>query len=124
MTLRLQPADLGSVQVRIDRPAEAPVRVEISVSRPETLTLMLRDQSQLQRTLDQAGVPQEGRSVTFQLADQDDGTRFRQPDGSAQPDMPRQSPADDATPDDVPGNAASFTAGPTVWRRTGLDITA
>ncbi len=36
MTLRLDPADLGIVQVRIDRPADAPAHVEVSVSRPET----------------------------------------------------------------------------------------
>jgi hypothetical protein len=88
---------------------------------------MLRDQAQLQRTLDQAGVPQEGRSVTFQLADQGGGTQFRQPDDFPQPDTHRQSAANDAAPDEVPEHDAVLTAGPavsTVWRRAGLDITA
>lgn len=127
MTLRLQPADLGTVQVRIDRPADAPVRVEVSVSRPETLTLMVRDQSQLQRALDQAGVPQDGRSVTFQLAGQDDGSLPRHPNDPPQPDAHRASTRNDGIPDDAPeSDAARITtpAAPLVWRRTGLDITA
>lgn len=127
LTLRLQPADLGTVQVRIDRPAEAPARVEISVSRPETLTLLLRDQTQLQRSLDQAGVPPEGRSVTFQLADQGSGSSFRQPDGFAQPDAPHHAAGADTAADDAAGTDARFAAGlaaPIVWRRAGLDITA
>lgn len=68
LTVRLDPPDLGHVQIRIDRPAEAPAHVEITVEKPETLTLLLRDQPQLQRALDQAGVPAEGRSVTFHVA--------------------------------------------------------
>jgi hypothetical protein len=68
MTLRLEPADLGQVQIRIDRPTDAPAQVEITVQRPETLTLLLRDQPQLQRALDQAGVPADGRGVTLHIA--------------------------------------------------------
>jgi hypothetical protein len=68
MTVRLDPAALGAVQVRVDRPKEGPARVEITVERPETLSLLLRDQPQLQRALDQAGIPSEGRNVVFQVA--------------------------------------------------------
>jgi chemotaxis protein MotD len=68
MTVRLDPAALGAVQVRVDRPKDGPARVEITVERPETLSLLLRDQPQLQRALDQAGIPSEGRSVVFQVA--------------------------------------------------------
>jgi hypothetical protein len=68
LTVRLTPPDLGHVQIRIERPPEAAARVEITVEKPETLTLLLRDQPQLQRALDQAGVPAEGRSVTFHVA--------------------------------------------------------
>src|SRR5206468_1153487 len=41
----------------------------------ETLILMLRDQPQLQRALDQAGVPPDGRSVTFHIATAEPGAR-------------------------------------------------
>ena len=127
MTLRLQPADLGTVQIRIDRPVEAPVRVEVSVSRPETLTLLLRDQSQLQRTLDQAGVPPEGRSLTFQLTDQGGGGLPRPSDGFPQPESGGPPNPGGGLSDDTAENDSAPLAGLPVltsWRRAGLDITA
>jgi hypothetical protein len=68
LTLHLEPASLGHVQIQIDRPADAAPRVDITVQRPQTLELLLRDQPQLQRALDQAGVPQAGRTLTLHLA--------------------------------------------------------
>ena len=79
MTVRLDPAALGSVQVRIDQPKDGPARVEVTVERPETLSLLLRDQPQLQRALDQAGIPPEGRSVVFQIATPDSQARSDAP---------------------------------------------
>ena len=76
LTVRLDPPELGQVQVRIDRPPDAPARVEITVEKPETLTLLLRDQPQLQHALDQAGVPPEGRSVTFHIASPEPASRI------------------------------------------------
>ena len=68
LTVRLDPPELGHVEVRIDRLSDAGARVEITVEKAETLTLLLRDQQQLQHALDQAGVPADGRSVTFHIA--------------------------------------------------------
>jgi flagellar hook-length control protein FliK len=83
LTVRLDPPELGHVQVRIERPQEAPARVEITVEKSETLTLLLRDQPQLQRALDQAGVPAEGRSVTFHVASPDPMPRIEPALGSS-----------------------------------------
>jgi hypothetical protein len=88
VTMRLDPPELGRVQVRIDRPTDAPARVEITVEKAETLTLLLRDQTQLQRALDQAGVPVEGRSVTFHIA------------------SPEPAPRSEPAPTPAPGVAA------------------
>src|SRR6185503_14296221 len=82
LTVRLDPPELGHVEVRIERPPEAPARVEITVEKAETLTLLLRDQPQLQHALDQAGVPPEGRSVTIHIAAAEPGSRS---DGPAAP---------------------------------------
>jgi hypothetical protein len=127
LTLRLEPAELGTVQIRIERPAESPVRVEISVARPETLTLMLRDQTQLQRALDQAGVPPEGRTLTFNLAGQDADSLSRQPGGFAQSGADGQPTPDATSPDDATDpEPAALPASPPLagWHRAGLDITA
>jgi flagellar hook-length control protein FliK len=131
LTLRLEPADLGTVQIRIDRPAEAPAHVEISVSRPDTLALMLHDQTQLQHALDQAGVPAEGRSISFHLAGQDADSPSRQAgdfdhsaaDGQASRNgtVPWQIGRDGS---DADGGASLLPPLPMRWQRIGLDITA
>jgi hypothetical protein len=40
----------------------------VTAERPQTLDLLVRDQAGLGRALDQAGVPAEGRAVTFHLS--------------------------------------------------------
>jgi flagellar hook-length control protein FliK len=127
LTLRLEPAELGTVQVRIDRPAAAPVHVEISVSRPETLTLMLRDQAQLQHTLDQAGVPAEGRTVSFHLAGQDADSMSRQAGGFGHSATNGQTPRNGAAAGGVtdPDDDVQLPSPSQMrWQRVGLDITA
>jgi flagellar hook-length control protein FliK len=134
MTLRLEPAELGQVQIRIDRPQDGPAQVEITVQRPETLTLLLRDQPQLEHALDQAGVPAEGRSLTLHIAQSESaassggagsgtatGAGFGQDGGSGAGTRSGQqgNPGDtaDQDQDDTPAPLAR-------WLRAGLDITA
>jgi hypothetical protein len=138
LTVSLNPPELGHVQVRIERPSEAPARVAITVEKAETLTLLLRDQPQLQRALDQAGVPAEGRSVTFHVAPADpaphsepgpaatqgvaaggqsgDGSHGATRNGG-QPAHRQAGGSADAETEFVPATAPR-------WIRAGLDITA
>jgi flagellar hook-length control protein FliK len=68
MTVRLQPADLGMVQVRIARAMSGATQIEITAENPATLLALQRDQPQLHRTLDEAGISAAGRTVTFHAA--------------------------------------------------------
>jgi hypothetical protein len=138
MTIRLDPPELGHVQIRIDRPVEAPAHVEITVEKPETLNLLLRDQPQLQRALDQAGVPPDGRSVTIHMAAAEPGSRSEAtaaplpgaastgPTGDSSHGANRQgsgSPSQDiGNPDDHEADPVQIAL--PVWLRGGLDITA
>jgi flagellar hook-length control protein FliK len=134
MTLRLEPAELGQVQIRIDRPQDAPAQVDISVQRPETLTLLLRDQPQLQRALDQAGVPADGRSLTLHVAPPDTpASSSNSHPGVAAGGDPGQGGGGGAGTraggQDRSGGAADpdqdDTSAPLPrWLRVGLDITA
>jgi hypothetical protein len=65
MTVRLHPAELGMVQVRIERATSGLTQIDITADRPETLLALQRDQPSLHRTLDQAGVPSAGRTISF-----------------------------------------------------------
>ena len=113
--MRLDPPELGHVQVRIDRPPDAPARVEITVEKVETLTLLLRDQPQLQHALDQAGVPAEGRSVTFHIASPEPAPRS-EPAAVPAPGVATGGPSGDGSH----GALAEWRpAGPTPARHAG-----
>ena len=68
VTVQLAPDELGRLQVRIERSRDGPARVTLTAERAETLDLVMRDAGQLHRALDQAGVPAEGRTLTFHLS--------------------------------------------------------
>ncbi len=129
VTVRLDPAALGSVQVRIDRTKDGTATVAVTVERPETLALLLRDQPQLHRALDQAGLPADGRTVAFHMSgasgsepgtftDDRQGAQTQSQSGGGAAGARRGGRSDD----DVTPAAAS--ASPVRWQRAGLDITA
>ena len=139
LTIRLDPPELGHVQVRIDRAADTPAHVEITVEKSETLTLLLRDQAHLQQTLDQAGVPPEGRTVAFHVASPDPSSPRSETGTLPAPAVAAGGPSGDgshgaqrqggqpgqrgfAGPDD--GDIQSTPIALPSWLRGGLDITA
>ncbi len=65
MTIRLHPVELGMVQIRIERAASGLTQIDITADKPDTLLALQRDQPALHRTLDQAGVPSSGRTISF-----------------------------------------------------------
>ena len=133
VTIRLQPADLGQVQIRIDRTTDGMSHFDIKVEKPETLQLLLRDQGRLQQTLDQAGVPSNGRSVSFQTAAPEQiGASAARPDSMAlgadgagrgqSGGAWRES--DDLRRESGDGHGAEPERTQVRWFRSGLDITA
>lgn len=128
LTIRLDPMDLGRVQVRIERSPDGSARVDLKVEKPDTLLLLLRDQPQLHRALDLAGVPSTERTLQFHLAP---------PDTASSGGMAAQSNADGGHGQHRPGQPHSgrFAAhgapssgepipGPAAFRRAGVDIMA
>jgi flagellar hook-length control protein FliK len=67
-TIRMQPAELGVVQVKITRAESGATQIDITAEKSSTLVTLQRDQMQLHRTLDEAGVSAVGRIVTFHTA--------------------------------------------------------
>ncbi len=70
VTIKLDPAELGQVQVRITRGQDGTARVNVAVERPETLASLQGDLGHLHAALDRAGLPEQ-RSVTLHLAGSD-----------------------------------------------------
>ncbi len=145
LTIRLDPVELGQLEIRIERSDDSATKVQVLVERPETLALLRRDQPALERALDQAGMAADQRDVILQLAP----AEFRptpEPRSTPQPspDFMAQTgnqggnnPAGDdpgRTPRQPAGRGHPGGTGadpgiepgrrPPVGRRMGLDITA
>lgn len=65
--IRLDPAELGRIDVRLDLDKNGTVSAHLFVERPETLDLMQRDQRSLQQALQQAGLDGSKTSLEFSL---------------------------------------------------------
>jgi flagellar hook-length control protein FliK len=68
--IRLDPADLGRIDVRIDIDRNGQVTSHLTVEKPETLSMLRQDASQLQRALDDAGLKTGNGGLQFSLRDQ------------------------------------------------------
>jgi Meckel syndrome type 1 protein len=94
VTLTLEPAELGQVEVSIERQGEA-ASVRVVAERPETLALLQRDGRELERALNAAGLGGRETSLSFSLGGDtprdapDRGGRQPRAAGPAQPVMAR-----------------------------------
>ena len=68
--IRLDPAELGRIDVRIDVDRNGHVTSHLTVEKPETLSLLRQDAAQLQRALDDAGLSTGNSGLQFSLRDQ------------------------------------------------------
>src|SRR5690606_16237650 len=66
-TIRLDPPELGRVDVRLHVDASGGATARLTVDRAETLDLFLRDQRTLERALAQAGFDAARTSLEFSL---------------------------------------------------------
>src|SRR4029077_1294782 len=63
--IRLDPADLGRIDVRIDVDRNGQVTSHLTVEKPETLSMLQQDAPQLQRALDDAGLKTGSGGLQF-----------------------------------------------------------
>ncbi|MEP2827402.1 flagellar hook-length control protein FliK [Parvibaculum sp.] len=75
--IRLDPPEMGRIDVRMEVRKDGHVAAHMSVDRPETLDLLQRDARALQQALNNAGLQADSDSLNFSLRDQanDDGAR-------------------------------------------------
>lgn len=115
--IRLDPPELGRVEVRLDVTREGQVTTHLVVERSETLDMLQRDARSLERALQNAGLDLSEDGMTFSLKDQglargDSEERAGEPG----PDAERHDGEDDdADPDPQPPSGHYVAA-------TGLDI--
>lgn len=68
--IRLDPPELGRIDVRLDVDRDGNVTSRLVIERADTYDLLRRDQSTLERALQQAGLKTSDNSLEFQLRDQ------------------------------------------------------
>jgi len=93
-TIRLDPPELGRVDVRLKISDDGIARAHLIVERSETLDLFLRDQRSLERSLEQAGVKTDGSSLQFSLEGDDRGASFARSDADDRPGGARAGDTD------------------------------
>lgn len=85
--LRLDPAELGRIDVRIDVDKNGQVTSHLRVEKPETLSMLQQTAPQLQQALADAGLKTGSSGLQFSLRDQNSSgqnTNDNQPNGNAQ----------------------------------------
>jgi flagellar hook-length control protein FliK len=68
--IRLDPAELGRIDVRMNVDSQGQVTSHLTVERPETLAMLRQDAPQLQRALEDAGLKTSDSGLQFSLRDQ------------------------------------------------------
>jgi len=83
--VRLDPADLGRIDVRIDVDRSGQVTSHLTVEKAETLSMLQQDSSQLRQALNDAGLKTGGGGLQFSLRDQTSSNQHNnQSNGNAQ----------------------------------------
>ena len=115
--IRLDPAELGRIDVRIDVDRHGQVTSHLTVERPETLSMLRQDANQLQRALDNAGLSTGNGGLQFSLRDQ---SSQGQNDGNqSNPNAHRLVVSEEDT---VPAVVAGRSYGRMLGSSSGVDI--
>ena len=115
--IRLDPAELGRIDVRIDIDRHGQVTSHLTVERPETLSMLRQDANQLQRALDNAGLSTGNGGLQFSLRDQ---SPQGQNDGNqSNPNAHRLVVSEE---DNIPATVAGRSYGRMLGASGGVDI--
>lgn len=71
ITIKLNPAELGKIDVKMEINDDGTLRATIAVEKSETLDLLQRDSRGLERALQNAGLQADSGSLNFSLSGQD-----------------------------------------------------
>jgi hypothetical protein len=115
--IRLDPAELGRIDVRIDVDRHGQLTSHLTVEKPETLAMLRQDAPQLQRALDNAGFKTGDGGLQFSLRDQSSSGQNN--GNEAGRNAQRLIISED---DSVPASAAGRTYGRMPGSGGGVDI--
>jgi flagellar hook-length control protein FliK len=115
--IRLDPAELGRIDVRIDVDRNGQMTSHLTVEKPETLSMLQQDAPQLQRALDNAGFRTGDGGLQFSLRDQ--SSSGQNSGNQTIPNAQRLIIAEDET---IPAAVAGRSYGRMSGSGSGVDI--
>jgi flagellar hook-length control protein FliK len=118
--IRLDPPELGRLDVRIDVTRDGQVTTHLVVERAETLDLLQRDARSLERALQNAGLDTSEGGLKFSLGGQGAERQEAGDDGAAKSGAPAQNGA--GADDTAEDNPDAVLDGGHYLARDGLDI--
>jgi flagellar hook-length control protein FliK len=74
MTIQMDPPELGRVLAKLQFGKDKTVKAVLTVEKPETYAMLIRDAASLERALQDAGLTTDSASLSFELAQ--DGSAF------------------------------------------------
>ena len=117
--IRLDPAELGRIDVRMDVDSKGQVTSHLTVERPETLAMLRQDAPQLQRALENAGLKTGDSGLQFSLRDQSSSSGQNNSGNDSGRNAQRLIISDE---DAVPAMSAQRSYGRMVGSNSGVDI--
>ena len=127
-TMRLDPPELGQVEVKLTVTADKKVRAVVSADRPEALADLVRSARELTRALLEAGLDLDERGLTFTLNDPSDSRQGNRRDQHhANNDRLTSVVGAPETDVDAPARAAQATSSNDPfqrWQRARIALTA
>jgi flagellar hook-length control protein FliK len=117
--IRLDPRELGRIDVRLEMDKDGNVTTKMTVERPETLDLLKRDAANIERALQQAGLKTSDNAMEFSLRDQNFSNNNRNDDNGSHAKTAQLVIPDD---DGMPLEAVRNNYGRLLGLGRGLDI--
>jgi flagellar hook-length control protein FliK len=117
--IRLDPAELGRIDVRIDVDRNGQVTSHLTVEKPETLSMLKQDAPQLQQALNDAGLKTGSGGLQFSLRDQSSSNQNTGNNNQSGAPAHRLIVGDDET---VPSLVVGRSYGRTLGASGGVDI--
>ncbi|MEO0962033.1 MAG: flagellar hook-length control protein FliK [Pseudomonadota bacterium] len=74
--IRLDPAELGRIDVRMELGTDGRVQAHLTVDKPETLDMLQRDARSLEKALSDAGLDMENGTLSYSMRDDGNGSDF------------------------------------------------
>ncbi|MGA2054514.1 MAG: flagellar hook-length control protein FliK [Bradyrhizobium sp.] len=115
--IRLDPADLGRIDVRVQIDQNGQVTSHLTVEKPETLSMLRQDAPRLQQALNDAGLKTDSGGLQFSLRDQSSSGQNSANDSN--PNAQRLIISDE---DAVPASVAGRSYGRSTGSSSGVDI--